>query len=69
MGKLAGGFTEPSVPNSMPSVKNCRKAISNMNCWSNNSQNSEENDTEAGRDPLVEDKNEQYRIGIYDVKQ
>ena len=40
-----------------------------MNCWSNNSQNSEENDTEAGRDPLVEDKNEQYRIGIYDVKQ
>ena len=72
MGKLAGGFTEPSVPNSMPSVKKCRNAISNMNCWSNNSQNSEENDTEAGRIALRDNENEefeQYRIGKFDAEQ
>ena len=72
MGKLAGGFTEPSVPNSMPSVKKCRNVVSNMACWSKSSQNSEENDTEAGRIPLRDNEYEeleQYRIGKFDAEQ
>merc|ERR1712062_782603 len=56
------------VPNSMPSSKKCRNVVSNMACWSKSSQNSEENDTEAARNPLLDDENEQYRIGKFNAE-
>ena len=43
-----------------------------MTCWSTSSQNSDENDAEGGRSPLLDHENEvpeQYRIGKYDAHQ